>query len=123
MRAGVLLAGAAMIVGLGGCGREPAWQAEAAGGDARRGAMALREYGCIACHEIRGVPGANGRVGPSLSSLRDRTYIAGALPNDPETLILWIMNPTAYRNPTAMPELGVTEADARDIVTYLYSLR
>lgn len=109
---------------LAGCVRgEQEHRGEIPGGDPARGHAAVRAYGCGACHEIRGVRGADGRLGPSLSRLAGRVYIAGYLPNEPETLMRWIMTPSALRDPTAMPDLGVTEQDARDIVAYLYSLR
>jgi hypothetical protein len=38
-------------------------------------------------------------------------------------LMGFIMSPTSYRDPTAMPELGVTAVEARDMVAYLYSIR
>lgn len=113
-----------LAVLLSGCGRgAQEHRGEIPGGDPRRGQVALQVYGCGACHEIRGVRGADGRVGPSLSKLGGRVYIAGYLPNEPASLMRWIMSPTALRDPTAMPDLGVTEQDARDIVAYLYSLR
>jgi cytochrome c len=33
----------------------------------------------------------------------------------------WIMHPRAYSPNTAMPELGVTQPEARDMAAYLYS--
>jgi putative membrane protein len=91
--------------------------------DVRRGRAAVIAYGCGACHEIRGVAGANGRVGPPLTGVARRVYIAGYLKNEPETMVQWIMMPQAFRQPTAMPNMGVSERDARDITAYLYSLR
>jgi putative membrane protein len=88
-----------------------------------RGRVATQRYGCGACHEISGIAGAIGRVGPPLTGFADRVYIAGYLPNEPDNLVGWIMNPSAFRNPTGMPVLGVTEREARDIAAYLYSLR
>lgn len=114
----------ALCAGATGCGRgELEQRGTVAGGDRHRGEAAVRAYGCGACHEIRGVRGANGRVGPSLSDFHRRVYIAGYMPNEPEALVRWIMSPASFRNPTAMPDLGVTEQDARDIAAYLYSLR
>lgn len=120
---GIAIAGLALLL-LSGCGRGQEEVRQAIpGGDRDRGQAALRSYGCGACHEIRGVRGADGRVGPSLNGIGDRVYIAGYLPNDPDALMRWIMAPSAYREPTAMPDLGVTEQEARDMVAYLYSLR
>jgi cytochrome c1 len=38
-------------------------------------------------------------------------------------MMRWIRSPHRYDAQTAMPEMGVTERDARDIVAYLYTLR
>jgi cytochrome c1 len=94
-----------------------------AGGDPRRGAAAIRAYGCDSCHKIPGIVTANALVGPPLDQWADRHYIAGKLPNEPQFLIQWIRYPQAIEPGTAMPNLGVTEQDARDIGAYLYTLR
>lgn len=94
-----------------------------AGGDPERGAAALQAYGCGSCHAIPGVPGAVAYVGPPLDAWAERHYIAGALLNTPENLIYWLREPQAVEPDTAMPDLGVTEQDARDISAYLYTLR
>ena len=93
------------------------------GGDRRRAPALMREYGCVTCHTIPGVQGANGLVGPSLSGFASRSYIGGVLPNTPPNLIRWIQDPQKVDSLTAMPSTGVTEADARDIAAYLYTLR
>jgi hypothetical protein len=59
-------------------------------------------------------------VGPSLAELARRTHIAGVLPNDPQNIVRWILNPPAMDPYTAMPALGVTEQDARDMAEYIY---
>ena len=64
---------------------------------------------------------ARGTVGPSLSSLVDRAYIAGVLTNAPGDLTRWLVNPPLYAPDTAMPDLGVTEQDAADMAAYLYA--
>jgi cytochrome c len=38
-------------------------------------------------------------------------------------MIAWIRDPRHLRSPTAMPTLGVTEQDGRDIAAYLYTLK
>lgn len=93
------------------------------GGDVARGVKAIRKYGCAACHTIPGVRDAKARVGPSLDGIAGRSYVAGVISNTPEHLIQWIENPQAIDNKTAMPNMGVTERDARDIATYLYTLK
>ncbi len=93
------------------------------GGDPARGQGALLGYGCSSCHRIPGVSGTTATVGPPLAQFAERRYIAGELPNTPDNLIKWIMDPNSIEPGTAMPNLGVNEAAARDIASYLYSLR
>jgi cytochrome c2 len=94
-----------------------------AGGNPDQGPAAMQRYGCISCHTVPGVQGANGRVGPPLNFWSERAYIAGNLPNEPDNLIQWIENPQAIEPGTAMPFLGVTDSDARNIAAYLYTLK
>jgi cytochrome c len=93
------------------------------GGNARTGRVTIRKYGCNACHDIRGVPGARGLIGPPLEGVVRRYYIAGEIANTPDNLMLWIRHPHQIEPHTAMPEMGVTEQDSRDIAAYLYTLR
>jgi len=92
------------------------------GGDPAQGAIALRDYGCHSCHVIPGVRGANALVGPPLTAWAQRHYIAGTLSNTPENLRYWLQYPQSVEPGTAMPDLGVTEQDARDMGAYLYTL-
>ncbi len=80
-------------------------------------------YGCGACHVVPGVAGAQGRVGPRLKDFSSQIYIAGQAANVPENLIAWIQHPEEISPGTAMPNLAVSEEDARDIAAYLYTLR
>jgi len=93
------------------------------GGNARSGRIEIRKYGCNACHEIDGVPGARGLIGPPLDAIGRRYFIAGELPNNPQNLMQWIQHPKQVEPHTAMPEMGVTEQDSRDIAAYLYTLQ
>ncbi|HEY7164508.1 MAG TPA: c-type cytochrome [Candidatus Binatia bacterium] len=97
-------------------------QMKMTGGDPHSGKTAIRRYGCGACHIIPGISGANGVVGPSLDGIGTRAYVAGVLANTPSQMILWIQYPQNVAPRKAMPNLGVTEKDARDIAAYLYSL-
>jgi cytochrome c len=109
---------------LAACGRGQAFADAAAltGGDPRAGREKAREYGCGSCHTIPGVPGADALVGPPLTGIGGRMYIAGVLTNTPEHMMSWIMDPPAIDSGTAMPNVGVTEKDARDIAAYLYAV-
>ena len=116
----LLVSGSAL---LGGCREEGVVPRQrVAGGDPSRGEHAIVAYGCGSCHVIPGVPQARGRVGPPLTDLADRAFLAGQLPNEPDALVRWIRQPQVIRPGSAMPALGVTEADARDIAAYLYTL-
>ncbi|MFL5508692.1 MAG: cytochrome c oxidase assembly protein [Gemmatimonadaceae bacterium] len=114
----------ALVVGLPlACDRASGNQANLiAGADVDRGRTAIKRYGCGSCHNIPGVTGAAGLVGPPLDDVARRVYIAGVLPNEPDNMIRWIENPPAIDPKTAMPYMGVTTRDARDIAAYLYNL-
>ena len=91
-------------------------------GNPQRGPSAIAHYRCGGCHDIPSVTGAQGTIGPPLAQFGGRAYIAGERRNTPENLIAWIMHPHAIEPKTAMPEMAVTETDARDIAAYLYTL-
>ena len=93
-----------------------------AGGDARVGRALIREYGCGGCHTIPGVRGAHATAAPPLDRFARRAYIAGAVTNNPENLMAWLVNPHSIEPGTAMPVLGVTAEEAPHIAAYLYSL-
>ncbi len=90
---------------------------------ADRGRAVIATYGCGKCHTIPGIRDANGVVGPPLKSVARRTYIGGNFPNTPDTLTHWIMAPQAMKRKTAMPSLGLSEPQARDVVAYLERLQ
>jgi cytochrome c2 len=62
-------------------------------------------------------------VGPSLNDIAGQTYLAGELVNTPSNMELWIQKPTQVEPHTTMPDMGVSDEDARDITAYLYSLK
>ena len=83
------------------------------------GRGAIIANGCTACHVIPGVA-ENALVGPPLNKYAQRHYIAGNMPNTAENLVLWIQFPQQCEPGTAMPDLGLSEGDARNIAAYLY---
>lgn len=95
----------------------------AGSGDADAGKQALVRYGCGSCHTIPGVRGADAMVGPPLNAWSRRSFIAGRLPNTPENLVHWIVTPQTVEPGTAMPDLGVSEREARDMAAYLNKLK
>lgn len=122
--AAVFIAAFVVVLGLSVPGvvtpRSPEQRVE--GGRPERGARLIADYGCGACHAVPGVPAAVGRVGPDLGRFGGQRYIAGRLPNTPENLVRWLTAPQQVEPGTAMPDLGVTTRDARDIAAYLYGL-
>jgi cytochrome c len=122
-RRAVWMLGLALLSG--GCGHGDVEETAMAltGGDPKRGPDLIRKYGCGSCHNVPGVPGAKGMVGPPLDTIASRSYLAGQLPNTPENLLRWIRKPQDVAPGTAMPDVGVTEKDGRDIAAYLYTLR
>jgi cytochrome c1 len=121
--AGALALGSALAAGAwpGACrAGGPQWLV--AGGDARRAPRLIRDLGCASCHTVPGVEGAVGNVGPPLTRFAERTYIAGMLRNTPANLVRWIRAPQSVVPGNAMPDMGVSEAEARDIAAYLYGL-
>ncbi len=120
-----LLAAALALAALIACnGRDLERRATAlTGGHPRQGREKIRRYGCDTCHTIPGVATARGLVGPPLSGLARRVYLAGRLPNSPDNLVRWIQHPHQVDPKTAMPDLGMGDQDARDIAAYLYTLR
>jgi cytochrome c1 len=115
----------AALLGLAGCQGGATVQAysPATGGTPREGLAVIRQYNCGACHIIPGVPDAKGLVGPPLLFFARRTYIAGELPNTTENLVRWLMSPQSVEPKVAMPNLGLSEDQARSVVAYLYTLR
>ena len=93
------------------------------GGDVHRGADVINRYRCGACHVIPGIHDAHGMVGPPLLYFSERTFIGGEVPNTPQNLVQWIRSPKSIEAGTAMPELGLSEQEARDAAAYLYTLR
>jgi cytochrome c len=93
------------------------------GADASAAPAALRDYGCNECHMIPGIRGANGLVGPPLTAFSRRNFIAGRVPNTPEALIAFLLNPQAIKPGSAMPMTGIGDQAARDVAAYLMTLR
>lgn len=91
------------------------------GGDPDRGRQSVMRRACGGCHSIPGVPGAEADVGPPLEHFARRAYIGGRLTNAPDNLVRWIMNPHAVDPESAMPPMGIGEAEARDIAAFLYT--
>jgi cytochrome c len=109
-----------IVLAAGGCQKNFSKENQSA---PERGKVAIDHYGCASCHTIPGIRHANGLVGPSLDRIASRTYIAGVLQNTRSNMLRWIKNPPKVDDKTAMPNLRVSDDDARDIASFLYTLR
>ena len=115
-----------LLLGLPGCGKsgEEANAGASAtnfGGDPRRGAKQIAEIGCGACHTIPGISGADALVGPPLDQMGRRIYLAGLLRNTPDNMVAWLRNPQRIAPGNVMPDMNLTQDQARDIAAYLYT--
>jgi cytochrome c551/c552 len=111
-----------LTIALGACGESSRTETPEHG-NAERGRLLLRQYGCGSCHRIPGVAVADGNVGPPLDRVGRQVYLAGVLPNSPANMVRWIRAPQAIKPQTMMPNLQVGEAHATDMVAHLYRLR
>lgn len=93
------------------------------GADPEQGREIARRVACGACHEIPGVDWPRGRTGGSLTGFGGRPLIAGRVPNQPETLVRWLRDPSSIAPETGMPAAPLTTAEARDVAAFLYTLR
>jgi cytochrome c len=90
---------------------------------AARGQALLAQYQCGSCHAIPGVAASRGAVAQSLEGFSKRSYIAGRIPNNPDTLAKWIVQPSALVPDTPMPSMGVSADEAKAMAAYLHSLK
>ncbi len=78
---------------------------------------------CASCHAIDGTT-AKGNVGPNLTHVGGRTMLAAnVLPNSPDNMVRWLLNPQAIKPGNRMPNLRLSDDDARDLAAYLESLK
>jgi cytochrome c2 len=118
------LAGACLIALAAACARAPNVPDQVvANGNATRGRDAINRFGCGSCHDIPGIDGAHGMVGPPLDHWAQRRIIAGEVENTPDHLITWLTTPQAIEPGNAMPNMGITDGEARDMAAYLYSIK
>ena len=91
-------------------------------GDPKAGLHAISQYLCATCHSIPGVAGADKEVGPPLGGIASRRYIGGVLLNTPDNMVRWLRHTQEVDPLSAMPDLNISEQDARDMTAYLYTL-
>jgi cytochrome c oxidase subunit 2 len=101
--------------------RQPA--PEPTGTTERHGRDVFMGARCAACHTIRGTEAA-GQVAPDLTHIASRSSIgAGTLPNTPEELTAWILDPQAVKPGNQMPPNPLASDDLHALVQYLTTLQ
>ncbi|MBV9215780.1 MAG: cytochrome c oxidase subunit II [Acidobacteria bacterium] len=89
----------------------------------KRGLSIFATSVCAQCHTIQGT-GTNGRVGPNLTHIASRPYIAaGSLQNTDQNLAEWIADPQHIKPGIKMPMNFYSDEDMRALVAYLKSLK
>jgi cytochrome c oxidase subunit II len=92
-------------------------------GAGERGRQLFLQMTCVNCHPIRGVA-AQANAAPDLTHLADRrTLAAGVLQNTPADLARWLKNPQSIKPGCKMPNLNLTDAQVRDLVSFFETLR
>lgn len=93
-------------------------------GDAAAGSDLFTSKGCIGCHAIDGVEGAEARVGPDLTHLQSRSTFAGSIfEMNSEELGKWLADPPKRKPGSKMPKLNLSAKEIGDLVAYLETLR
>jgi cytochrome c oxidase subunit 2 len=101
--------------------RQKAPPAEPAG-PAAEGKAIFAKSACVGCHTIQGV--SAGVLGPNLTHFGGRTMLAaGMWPNTPDNVTAWVRDPQRLKPGAKMPDLGLTEAQAKAVAAYLTELK
>jgi cytochrome c oxidase subunit 2 len=78
---------------------------------------------CAMCHTIQGTSAA-ANFGPDLTHVASRKMLAaGALPNTPQHLASWILDPQKTKPGTNMPSNPLVEEDLNALLAYLGTLK
>jgi cytochrome c1 len=92
-------------------------------GDPYVGRAIIAQQACGACHRIPGIAEADGTAGPPLDHFASRRMIAGVLPNSPSALVRFLRAPETVVKGGAMPDMALSETQARQIAAYLSTLK
>jgi cytochrome c2 len=81
----------------------------------------LSERGCVGCHQVTGAglasPPKNQPVMRTLGLAPDLRFARERA--EPAALVRWLLDPAKVKHDAAMPKLGLSEADARDLAAFL----
>ncbi len=91
------------------------------GGSAAKGKELVETIGCKGCHAIGNDLRMREARGTSYDIAPELTWVGGKV--NPDWLFDWLKNPRHYHPTTRMPNLRLTDVEARDIVAYLTTLK
>lgn len=90
--------------------------------DTTSGATLFKSKECIACHRIEGISEVT--YGPNLTLFGNRETLAGAaLQNTEDEVVRWLKDPAAVKPGSKMPNLHLSDEDARALARYLRGLK
>lgn len=88
-----------------------------------RGRDVFMSQDCARCHTVRGT-GARGTVGPDLTHVGSRRFIAaGTLANNRGNLAGWIVDPRALKPGTVMPPTRLPPDELQALLTWMETLK
>jgi cytochrome c oxidase subunit 2 len=91
-------------------------------GLAAEGKAIFARSACVGCHTIDGV--STGVLAPNLTHFGARTMLAaGMWPNTPDNVAAWVKAPQRLKPGVKMPDLGLTDEQAKAVAAYLTSLK
>jgi cytochrome c2 len=100
---------------------EPSAQVAAVPAHIARGKELLSQRGCVTCHQVTGAglasPPKNDPVVRTLGLALDLRFARER--SDPDMLMRWLLDPAKVKHDAAMPNLGLSDADARDLAAFL----
>ncbi len=91
-------------------------------GDAAEGKALYVRSACVGCHTLRGV--SAGTLGPDLTHFGGRALFgAGLWPTTVDNVVAWLQDPPRLKPGSKMPNLHLTDAEAKALAVYLTSLK
>lgn len=99
------------------------------GPELERGAKLFKDKTCPTCHLVKGLEGAESAspsmtTGPNLTHVGSRMTIgANTLPNTPDNVAKWILDPQAIKPGAKMTKIAMSPDEAKAIAAFLTSLK
>ncbi len=78
---------------------------------------------CTGCHTIKGMPEAQGKVGPELTHQAGNSLIGDVLPNTDENMKEWLKDPSTVKPGTIMPNQNLKDSEINALVAFLRTLK